>query len=207
MNNPYGNTEIILDEADRLKLEVYKKIRSGKKSRDKIISQFYHDTSLKNAIFKFVLQSGGTKEDANSIFNVSLVKFIKTVMKNEYLEIKGSLNGYILGIAKFSWYDEFSKKNKNKVVDWEHENVELSPSPENLIINLEKKELLHDLLDRMHKNCKEVLLHWANGFTMKKIASILNYKSFKMAKKKKHQCLKQLIEYVSNNPEIKEALL
>ena len=41
---------------------------------------------------------------------------------------------------------------------------------------------------------------------MEEIAKMLNYKSFKMAKKKKYECFKQLLKYLDQNPQIKMAL-
>jgi DNA-binding NarL/FixJ family response regulator len=47
---------------------------------------------------------------------------------------------------------------------------------------------------------------WANGLSMKEIAQKMNYQSEGMARKKKSQCMKQLIEFIQSNPALKSAL-
>ena len=49
-------------------------------------------------------------------------------------------------------------------------------------------------------------MHWANGYSMKEIAVLMDYKSDMMAKKKKYKCFKELLNYIEKHPEIKNVL-
>lgn len=52
------------------------------------------------------------------------------------------------------------------------------------ILSEEKRTLLLNVLSHIGKNCKEVLMYWANGYAMDEIAQKLNYKSEGMVRKK-----------------------
>lgn len=188
--------------------EVVSIIRSGKQGRDQIITSLFKDAMLRQSIRAVVLKYGGREEDVSHIFNTTLMQFVKTVMKNPNPSISSGLHTYLCGIAKYSWFHETKRRGKNLAEDIEdHRELSDGISPENLMIDQSKFSLLHGLLDRLGKNCKEVLLHWANGFSMVEIAKMMNYKSDMMARKKKYKCFKELMEYMRLHPEIKEALI
>ena len=187
--------------------ETFDLIRSGEEGRNEVVLHLYNDQKMRSMVYNFVLKNGGEQDDAKSVFNYSLAKFVKAVIKNKDFNIKQSLYHYIGGIAKYTWYDELAVKNK-------HHNLTLETVPEfsdevssdDRLMLKERNVLLADLLLKMRRNCKEVLMHWANGYSMEEIAEMLNYKSFMMAKKKKYECMKQLLKYIESNPEIKEKL-
>ena len=182
-------------------------IRSGKTSRDKVIKHLYHDQALRGSIQSMLSKKGGKREDFDMVFNTALMQFIKTVVKNAEMNISSTLNSYITGIAKYVWYAELSKRKKHQVEPIENYfDIAGDTTPESLVINFSQKELVHELLQNLGKNCKEVLLYWANGYKMQEIAKLLNYKSEGMAKKKKHICFKELLTYLGNNPHIKKIL-
>lgn len=184
--------------------QVFELIRSDEKSRNNILRDLYNDDKLRSMVYNFIQQKGGSKEDARSVFNFSLAKFVKSVLSKKDLKINSSINQYIYGIARFTWYDEINQKPEYKEFD-ESYMTEIVKTPNRLELE-EQKILLKGLMDQLMKNCKEVLMYWANDFSMKEIAEKLGYKSFKMAKKKKYECLKQLTSYLNDHPELKEKL-
>ncbi len=187
--------------------KILDQIRSGKSGRDEVIKQLYHDQSLKNTIISLVIKNGGNEENATTVFNSTLIQFVKTVIKNEDMKIDTSIRQYLIGISKYIWYKALSdrKKHRSEELQAFHDNAD-SIQPEALVIFQEKKELLSEILEQLGRNCKEVLMHWANGYRMHKIAEMLGYQSEGMAKKKKYKCMKQLLAYIEANPNIKAAL-
>jgi len=183
------------------------KIRSGKSGRDEAIEKLYYDEVLRKKISIVLNRYGGQKTDFDDIFNVSLMQFVKTVVKNKDMVITTSLHAYICGIAKFVWMNKSKKENKIRVEDIDDQyDIQSDTTPESLLLDQTKIEQLDGLLQKLGKNCKEVLMHWANGYSMKEIAEMMNYKSDNMAKKKKYKCFKELLEYLEANPDIKKAL-
>lgn len=183
------------------------KLRSGKKGRDEVINLLYKDEKLRKSITTLVMRGGGSIEDAQSVFNLALIQFVKTVVKRQDLKIDSSISSYIVGVAKFVWYKEVRQKVKHRTQPLEGGIDAIDPiAPESLVLSDEKNNLLKSLLNQLGKNCKEVLMHWANGYKMEQIAKMMNYQSAGMAKKKKYQCMKQLLAFVAKHPQVKEAL-
>ncbi|GLR16578.1 RNA polymerase sigma factor [Portibacter lacus] len=188
--------------------ELLEQIRSGKDGRDKVVASLYHDQKLRNVISGYIKNRGGDETDVKSVFNLSLVQFVKTVVKNPNLEIKTSIYQFVFGIARHRWIDELESRSNKKTSELKeyHKEIKDDQKADDLIINFENKALLNDLLEKLRRNCKQVLMYWANGYSMEEIAKMLNYNSFKMAKKKKYECFKQLLKYLDQNPQIKMAL-
>ncbi|MDX1478057.1 MAG: sigma-70 family RNA polymerase sigma factor [Saprospiraceae bacterium] len=69
-------------------------------------------------------------------------------------------------------------------------------SPEFLMISDQRRQLLESLLSRLGERCKDVLILWANGYSMREIADKLGLSSEAMARKTKYKCKSQLLEMV-----------
>lgn len=187
--------------------ETIKRIRSGKTGRDEVISNIYNDNVLRAKIESVVIKYGGKKSDFQTVFNNVLMQFVKTAIKNKNLEINSSLHAYLCGIAKYNWLNHTKKETKHRSEDID-EQYDLSSNitPETLLIDQGKIELLSALLKKLGKNCKEVLMYWANEYSMVEIAEMMDYKSDMMARKKKYKCFKELLSFLEANPEIKNIL-
>ena len=193
-SNSPSVTEILLD------------IRSGKAGRDRVLIQLYQDKKLRAGIASVIRNVGGSKENFDDIFTTTLIQFVKTVIKRPDMVIRNELNTYLISIAKYICLANRKKQSKmtvsselSKVMEWED-------SPESLVVKKEKIHLLHELISSLGDKCKEVLMYWANGYKMKEIAKLMDYKSENMAKKKKYKCFKSLLLIMEENPQIKSAL-
>ena len=193
------NKDILVDQ-------IFRDIRSGKEGRDQVIIRLYKDLKLRKGIQSAIIKMGGTQDDVNEVLTTTLMQFVKTVIQKKDLHIKYQLNTYIISIARYIWLAKRKKDAKYSYNEEYLEEEEWADSPETLILKKDKISLLHELMQKLGKNCKEVLMYWANGYKMKEIASLLDYKSENMAKKKKYQCFKSLLIYIEDNPRIKSAL-
>lgn len=183
------------------------KIRSGKAGRDEVIGILYYDEVLRNKIRMVINKYGGKTSDFEEVFNTALMQFVKTVIKNKDMVISNTLHSYICGIAKFVWMNKSKKENKIRTEDIDDQyDISSDTTPESLLLDQSKIENLNELLEKLGKNCKEVLMYWANGYSMKEIADLMGYKSDNMAKKKKYKCFKELLDFLEKNPEVKKAL-
>lgn len=183
-------------------------IRGVEKDRAAVVRAIYNDAKLRNTVKSYVLSHYGSQEDAAIVFDDMIVQFIKTVFSKPELQIEGELAAYLMGIAKHLWYGESKKRMKMK--QWDSiENkdfVDQDTISIDQILSDEKRTLLLNVLSHIGKNCKEVLMYWANGYAMDEIAQKLNYKSEGMVRKKKSVCLKELTTIIQLRPEIKKAL-
>lgn len=182
-------------------------VRAGKSERDQAVKLLYFDKMIVSDISRIVHSGGGDRDDVKIVHSEALMQFVKTAVGNAELAIAGSLRGYIVGIAKFVWYKKVTKKTKHRVQDIdEQHNITDGIAVDDLVIKMENSHLLQDLLTKMGETCKEVLMHWAHGFKMAEIAKMVGYSGEAMAKKKKYQCMKKLLAYIADHPQIKEAL-
>ncbi len=186
---------------------IISKIRSGKAGRDEVIGMLYYDEVLRNKVRNVVKRYGGCESDFEDVFHIVLMQFVKTVVKKKDIKITSSIHAYLCGIAKFVRMNISKKANKMHIdnIDDQYD-IQADTTPESLLLNQWKIESLNGLLRKLGKNCKEVLMLWANGYSMKEIAAAMNYKSDNMAKKKKYKCFKELLDYLEKNPEIKNGL-
>jgi len=183
------------------------KIRSGKAGRDEVLISLYHDKVLRTKVEHTATKYGGQKMDFDLIFNSTLMQFVKTVVSNKDFSIKSSLYSYMSGITRFIMLNDLKKSNRLRTEDIDDQyDIKTDHTPESLILDQSKIDQLDELLQKLGKNCKEVLMHWANGYSMKEIAVMMNYKSDMMAKKKKYKCFKELLNYLEEHPEIKNVL-
>ena len=194
-------------EVNKDKDVLIKKIRSGREGRNEVIGMMYNDEVLREKVRMVIRKYGGHDNDFDDVFNTALMQFVKTVVKNREMKINSSLHAYLCGIAKYAWLDKNKRNNKIPTEDIDDQyDLKSDTTPETLLLEQSKKEVLNGLLEKLGKNCKEVLLLWANKYSMKEIAEAMNYKSDNMAKKKKYKCQKELLNYLEKHPEIKNVL-
>lgn len=188
--------------------EIITAIRGNENERRKAITFLAKDKNLKNKIFAYVVKNSGDKQDAEMVFDDMIVAFIKVIFNNPSFELSTHLHGYLMGVAKFTWMNILRKKKRNVTVDIEDVHIPglQEESHLELMIKGEKGKLISKILDRMKVRCKEVLMYWSGGFKMTEIAEKLGYKSEGVARKKKSECMKELLTFLNGNPEIKEAL-
>ena len=154
-----------------------------------------------------LLKKGANSDDVETIFNTSLMQFMKTVVNNKEFEISTSIDSYIIGIARYVWYNELRQQIKNRSEEIEDQyDLSTDVTPESLVIDHSQKDIIAELLSYLGKNCREVLMYWANGYKMVEIAELVGYKSPNMARKKKYKCLKELLTFLDKNPHIKSIL-
>jgi len=184
------------------------KIRSSVAGRNQIIKDLYYDTGLKNSIRNFVIKKGGDQSDFEDVFNFTLVQFVKTVLTKKDFSISTPLNNYLFGIARNLLFQKLGDKLKNRTQDFEEGMLTETDSnhPEQIFLLGEKSDIVNRVLGNIGKRCKEVLMLWSMGYSMKEIAKEMNYKSEIMARKKKCLCLKELLLYLEANPQITEQL-
>lgn len=150
---------------------------------------------------------GGSDDDAQSILNFTLVQLLKGVMEKKDFAIESNINSYLFGIARNLWLQELRKRKKlPSSLPEDFVAVDETP-PIDLLINDEnKRKTLAQVLEKLGRNCKQVLMLWAANYRMKEIATQLNYKSEGVVRKKKLLCMKELNNLLDDNPAVKKQL-
>jgi RNA polymerase sigma factor (sigma-70 family) len=162
---------------------------------------------LHQKIEGYVLRNSGTADDARQVQVDTLVQFVKAAVRRADMAIEQDLEHYLLGIAKYIWLGKLRKdKTIRKTNEYNETLAESSQTVEDNMITAERYSQLSKVLSQLGEKCRSVLMLWGNGYTMTEIAKQMNYKSEKMAKKKKYECSKAMMRYLDLNADVKESL-
>jgi len=183
-------------------------IRGNRIDRRKAILSLTKDIELRNKILSYVKNHNGSETEAKTIYHDMIVTFIKIVHTRNDFKLDRPLHAYLMGITKNLWYNELRKRSKSKTANIENvaEQKDNNITPVELLIKGDRAEILNKVLSQMKVKCKEVLMYWAGSYKMKEIASRLGYKSEGVARKKKSECMKELLVYLADKPYIKQQL-
>lgn len=188
-------------------LKIINKIRENESSRNTAIRELVRDSVLRQKIRVYIVNNSGDATDAETIFHDTIVTFVKTVFAKREFVLTVHLHGYMVGMARNIWMNALRKKKRNVTVPIDHaSNAESGGNHMKLLLKGERGRILQLVLNEMRKNCKDVLMFWAAGFKMDEISQKLGYKNGGVAKKKKSECMKELYNYLGENPHIKERI-
>ncbi len=166
-------------------------IKNGDKDA---IVQLYKDNYM--GIRKYILNNSGNGDDAEDILQDACIAVWEKV-KNDELVLKSKLSTFVFAISKNLWLKRLGKSSRMTGMD-EMQTANLTVADDTFAT--ENRKIVVEMMDRLGANCKELLmLFYFEGFDMQTIAGKLNYNNADTVKAKKHQCFKQLQEFVKGN--------
>lgn len=191
--NKFSDFELVEAINDKLLLE-------------KAILQLYQDHS--EVAKTFIMSKGGTEQDADDIFQETIVSFIDCVQKKKFRQESG-VRTFLVSISKNLWYNEIRKRqreeNRGKLFEMNREQTE--PAVVEAIQYREMKLELNRMLQDLGESCKKILeLFYYENMSMKEIVTHLHYENEQVVRNKKYKCLNQLTESMKQNPLIKEKI-
>jgi RNA polymerase sigma factor (sigma-70 family) len=180
-------------------------IKQSDASRDKTLQQIYADDKLRKTVFTHILQNGGSRQDAEDVFQDTLVLFDRQIREDKF-QGQSSWGTYFVGIAKWRWVSlrrKFSRDSTELKVEYHDSPVE---SVEARVIEGEKLTVIEAVLSRIGERCQQVLTYYKLSHSMEEIAELMQLSSPEMAKKVAYECRKKFKDYVLNNAEYKTVL-
>jgi RNA polymerase sigma factor (sigma-70 family) len=188
---------------------------AGKYSDAELIAAVREEQDLNRAILylyqqyaastsSFIIHYGGSEQDADDVFQETVVAFIDTVKKGKY-RMEASIKTFLVSVAKNIWFNEIKKRERSgarekiyeKARDQEVEDVGFQ------ISDLERRRQLRDLIDQLGDSCKKILmLYYYEDLSMKEIVDHLPYENEQVVRNKKYKCLQSLTGLLKNNPAI-----
>lgn len=157
-----------------------------------------------DAISSFIMHYGGSEQDADDIFQETVVAFIDIVSKGKY-RMEATVRTFLSSIARNCWFNELKKRGRSDLRDRQ---FELSRDKDETdvshhIAELEQKRQLRQLVDQLGEACRKVLLlFYYENLSMKEIVSHLPYENEQVVRNKKYKCLQQLSGLIKANPAI-----
>ncbi len=167
---------------------------------EQAISQLYLDQA--ESTRSFIMGKGGTEQDADDIFQETIVSFIEIVQKGKFRQ-ESSIGTFLISISKNLWYNEIRRRqragNREKIFELDR-NQEEGPVTET-IQDREMKQQLNKLLQEMGESCRRILsLFYYENLSMKEIVSQMHYENEQVVRNKKYKCLQQLTDKIKQNP-------
>jgi RNA polymerase sigma factor (sigma-70 family) len=144
---------------------------------------------------------GGTEQDADDIFQETVVSFIDAIQKSKFRQESG-IRTYLISISKNIWYNEIRRRQRagNREKLFEMERNQEDPGINEIIQDRELKKQLNQLLGSLGDSCRKILeMFYYENLSMKEIVSHLHYENEQVVRNKKYKCLQQLTDKMKLN--------
>lgn len=174
-------------------------IQSGGLAREQALKRLYQLPGLREAVIRHVLDHGGSRQDAQDIFQEALVLFDRNLREGRY-EGKSSLRTYFVAIAKWRWVTIRRQQGRYTELAPLHYDAEVD-SPEAETIRGEYRELFQEALNQIGERCRDLLKLYQLEYSMEEIAQLMQYGSADVAKKEAYRCRMRFRELLENHPE------
>ena len=152
--------------------------------REKAFSKLY---GLYPKIEALILSKGGKKQDASDVFQEALIILNRNLEKSDF-KLKSSFYTYLYSVSRFVWKDtqkKFSKEELHNFIDTEMEHF-------HSVLEEKQYQLAERAFLDLGERCQQLLqLFYHKAMSFKAIASMMQFKSEKIAKNQKYKCLKK----------------
>lgn len=170
------------------------------RKRDWALYQLYKDIDLRAFVSAYIRGLGGMQEDVDDIFQEAIILFDRNLRSGVYRG-DSSLKTYFIGMVKWLWLAVMRKKNI-KVEEFHPEMINLEvDGADKIMIAQEKILFFESVISKMGAQCKELLSYYKLDYSMKEIASLMDFSSPEMAKKQAYRCREKLKSYLVNHKE------
>lgn len=173
---------------------------NDQKNLDQAILYIYQNYS--ETVSSFITNNGGSQQDADDIFQETVVAFIDIAKKGKY-RMEASIKTFLVSIARNIWYNQIKKKERSgqreKVYEIGRGADEMDVS--HFISDREVKQEFRELLNKLGDPCRKILtLFYYENLSMKEMVDHLPYENEQVVRNKKYKCLQQLTEMIKANP-------
>jgi RNA polymerase sigma factor (sigma-70 family) len=156
----------------------------------------------------YVQKNQGSRQDAEDIFQESIVAFIQLVQQNRFRG-DASIKTFLFAINKNTWLNELKRRGRAGVREAKFETAKetVDEGISQYIAGREAREHILVIMDKLGEGCKKILLaFYYENLSMKEILTTMNYENDQVLRNKKHKCLKQLEQLLTADPVLAKTL-
>jgi hypothetical protein len=178
--------------------EIVNNLKAGALLHDKALAFLFESDSYRGPIISFLRSKGLSADECNILWTDILVKFALLVKKGKYVH-QNKLGGYLKNLAGYMFLNYIRDNKKYKSDDIESTLLKdeyLEASTNN---HKELKELFEKQLKILGNTCKAILSLWSLDYSMQEIMQKMKFVSVEATRKRKHICLKKLLDNISSN--------
>ncbi|MEO0895462.1 MAG: sigma-70 family RNA polymerase sigma factor [Bacteroidota bacterium] len=153
-----------------------------------------------NIIWKGKHKYNLTEEEAKDAYTDAMLASMKAIRKGSFRG-ESSLFSYIQSIFFKKCIDQFNRR-KTSFDEYEETSMQIPDSSQDVLAKLEVRDKFIQLklhLNQLGERCKELLLYFAEGYSMEEITSIMGFANARTAASQKYNCKKQLLKLMENS--------
>lgn len=193
---------VVRNESDA---EIVANLQSGQQINE-MVKVIYNENF--QSLSRYIMQNGGSWQDAEDIFQEVVVNFIELVQKNKFRG-ESSLKTFLFSINRHIWLNELKKRGRAQRRENKYEKgqevAEIDASQ--YIADREEKATVAALVGTLDETCKKILLlFYYENLSIKEILETTNYENEQVVRNKKYKCLKQLEQILNEKPNLKQTL-
>jgi RNA polymerase sigma factor (sigma-70 family) len=173
---------------------------------DYIIKYIYQE--LFPMILFLVTKNNGSEEDAEDIFQDSLIIVFKKIKANDF-DLSCSFRTYLYSVSRNLWLQKLSKR---KQFSREFSDVETYITMTDYALmeknqdDVEKFRLYQQHFLTLGEDCQKVLMLFMKKVSLREIATEMGFKTEKYAKTRKYLCKEELKKRIINDPKCQKFL-
>ncbi|MFK7946675.1 MAG: RNA polymerase sigma factor, partial [Saprospiraceae bacterium] len=156
---------------------------------DKVLNAIYQNFA--GRISNYILQKGGSPEDAKDVFQDALMVVLQKVQSPDF-EINSTFYTYLFSVNKMLWYNKSRKKSRSTVTMPDDNTLRDNHSIEEELINRELDNIYRNNFVKLGELCQQLLQLFFRKKTMIEIAAQLKLKNEHTARTRKYRCQKNL---------------
>lgn len=184
-------------------VDILSAIRSGKD--DKVLKFLYSD--FYPSVRKYICSNSGNTDEAFDIFQESIIILFKQVKLDKFDDAY-PVKSFLFTVSKNLWINRVKRMNRSISLPDDMEFVETNKSVLHNLIDEERNNLVHYLLNQLGENCKQILHYTVfENLSMKEICKKLGYSSENAVKTRNYKCKQRLLELIKSNKIISGELL
>lgn len=152
----------------------------------------------------FIINYGASEQDAEDVFQETVVSFIDIVKKDKYRK-EASIQTFLVSVARNIWLNEVKKRERSGFRERQFESGrdQKETDVSHQIGDLEKRRQLRELVNQLGEPCRKILLlFYYENLSMKEIVDHLPYENEQVVRNKKYKCLQQLTGIIKDHPAI-----
>lgn len=165
---------------------------------------FFIYQQYSNTIQSFILANSGTPQDAEDIFQETVVTFIDLVKRKKFRG-EAAVKTFLVAIARNLWLNELKKRDRSdrRELLFENSRELMETDVSQYIADREMKQQFVAVLHKLGEPCKKLLmLFYYENLSMKDMLRHLPYENEQVIRNKKYKCLQALTELIKENPVI-----
>jgi RNA polymerase sigma factor (sigma-70 family) len=157
-----------------------------------------------SSLCQFVVQNNGSEQDADDIFQETVIAFIHTVKQGKFRG-EASVGTFLFALNRNIWRNEMKKRGRAQLRETKFEQLSahVETDAQSVLEQQQSSHQLMKLMDTIGENCKKILLQfYYEDKPMKEIVSTLNYENEQVVRNKKSKCLKKLAEMMKSDAQL-----